>query len=202
MTSSALMHCLKAGPYERIWQSDKLIPETLREELLSAVAPLESVPDTEKDWHPGSNGQVLDLVYPSLWPVVYKRTVDRASLKPLQPRKLNTDAMFRSERFQWLPSDFHVEDDGSVRLVSPYINNVNPEDHRALAGAVTSVLEKAVPMFEWLLSDLERETPVPTRLDLKGRKFPDCIWPERVGPTHTHSVKVLSEVIVRARNPW
>lgn len=158
------------------------------------------MPDSEKNWHPGSNRQVLDLVHPSLWPVVHGRTVDQASLKPLQPRKLNTDAMFQSERFQWLPSDFHVEEDGRVRLVSPYINNVHPEDHQALVGVVTRILEKAVPMFEWVLSDLERETPVPTRLDLKGRKFPDCIWPDRVGHIYSHSMNALSDPTVPARN--
>ena len=70
-------------------------------------------------------------------------------------------------------------------LFRSYINNVHPEDHKALVGAVTRVLEKAVPMFEWVLSDLERETPVPTRLDLKGKKFPSCIWPEHVGLPYT-----------------
>ena len=159
----------------------------LRDELISAIAPHESVPDAEKDWHPGSNGQVLDLVHPSLWPVVYGRTVDRATHKPLRPRASDIDPMFKSERFQWLPSDFRVDDDGSVRLVSPYINNVHPEDHRALAEAVTRVVARAVPMFEWVLSDLERETAVPTRLDLKGKKFPGCIWPDGVGPHNTYS---------------
>ena len=170
----------KAGPYERIWQSDKLIPTSLKEELVSAVAPLETVPDAEKDWHPGSNRQVLDLVHPSLWPVVYGRTVYHTSLFPFIPRDSDIDAMFISQYFQWLPSDFHVGEDGSVRLISPYINNIHPEDHKVLTGVVTGILEKAVPMFEWVLSDLERETPVPTRLDLKGRKFPDCVWSERV----------------------
>ena len=105
-----LLPSSKAGPYERIWQSDKLIPGSLRDELVSAIAPLESVPDAEKDWHPGSNGQVLDLVHPSLWPVVYGRTVDRATHKPLRPRTSDIDPMFKSERFQWLPSDFRVDD--------------------------------------------------------------------------------------------
>ncbi len=34
--------------------------------LVRGVAILESVPDEEKDWHPGSEHQVLDLVHPSL----------------------------------------------------------------------------------------------------------------------------------------
>ena len=35
------------------------------------MTPLEQVPDKNKDWHPGSNQQVLDLVHPSLFPLVY-----------------------------------------------------------------------------------------------------------------------------------
>ena len=35
---------------------------------------LEDVPDNHKDWHLGSNGKVLDLVHPSLYPLVYGHT--------------------------------------------------------------------------------------------------------------------------------
>ena len=54
-----------------VWKSDTTVPETLRLALLKAVTPLEDVPDKEKDWHPGSNEQVLDLVHPSIYPLVY-----------------------------------------------------------------------------------------------------------------------------------
>ena len=56
-------------------KSDTIVPESLRLELQTAVAELlENVPDKYKDWHPGSNGKVLDLVHPSLYPLVYGRT--------------------------------------------------------------------------------------------------------------------------------
>lgn len=54
-----------------IFKSDSIIPEELRQSLLRAVVPLETVPDKKKDWHPGSDEQVLDLVHPSLFPLVY-----------------------------------------------------------------------------------------------------------------------------------
>ncbi|KAH9914473.1 uncharacterized protein B0H18DRAFT_1045148, partial [Fomitopsis serialis] len=76
--------------------------------------------------------------------------------------------MFRSERFQWLPSEFHVEEDGTVRL--------------ALTDIIPKVMEKAVLMYERVLSDLARETQVPTRLDLQGHKFPQCVWPDEYEP--------------------
>jgi hypothetical protein len=52
-------------------KSDTAIPVELQSSLKVGVAPLENVPSWQKDWHPGSNGQVLDLVHPSLFPLVY-----------------------------------------------------------------------------------------------------------------------------------
>lgn len=38
---------------------------------MSAQTRLEAVPDNRKDWLPGSNGTVLDIVDPSLFPLMY-----------------------------------------------------------------------------------------------------------------------------------
>ena len=35
------------------------------------------MPEDQKDWHPGSNKQVLDLVHPSLYPLVYGKTLGK-----------------------------------------------------------------------------------------------------------------------------
>ncbi|EIN07905.1 hypothetical protein PUNSTDRAFT_53245 [Punctularia strigosozonata HHB-11173 SS5] len=166
---------IEAGPYEKIWRSDQLIPPSLKASLVQAVLPLESVPDDQKDWHPGSDGQVLDLVHPSLYPIVYRWTVRTTGEIVDSP---DEDDMFTSVMFQWLPSDFDVSSDGSVRLASPYINNVHPNDHRDLMNVIPQVLQQAVPMFERVLSDLSREKPLPTRIELGDRKFPACVWPD------------------------
>lgn len=55
-------------------KSDSVIPESLKLELRAAAARLEDVPEDKKDWHPGSNQQVLDLVHPSLYPLVYGKS--------------------------------------------------------------------------------------------------------------------------------
>ncbi|KAH9914457.1 uncharacterized protein B0H18DRAFT_1125496 [Fomitopsis serialis] len=178
-------------------------------DLISAIAPLESVPDSKKDWHPGSDGKVLDLVHPSLYPVVYGRTTARGAQEPLQPRATDIIPMYRSERFQWLPSEFRVQEDGSVHLVSPYINNIHPEDHEALTAMIPEMLEKAVPLFERVLSDLARETQLPTRLDLQGHKFPQCVWPE--GPEtepemdpeiSSRNYRIYRQLLAEDRRHW
>lgn len=55
-------------------KSDTVIPPSLQQALKDAVAPLENIPEVYRDWHPGADGTVLDLVHPSLFPVVYGRT--------------------------------------------------------------------------------------------------------------------------------
>ena len=57
-----------------VFKSDHLIHEQLLSKLRCAVKPLEDVPSSERDWHPGSNKQVLDLVHPSLFPFIYGRS--------------------------------------------------------------------------------------------------------------------------------
>ncbi|TVY77977.1 hypothetical protein Focb16_v006405 [Fusarium oxysporum f. sp. cubense] len=42
---------------------DKLLTDELVAEIKSAVAPLENVPEEQKDWHPGTHHQMLDLVH-------------------------------------------------------------------------------------------------------------------------------------------
>jgi hypothetical protein len=55
-------------------KSDVAIPTSLKEALQAAARDLEDVPEKYKDWHPGSNGRVLDLVHPSLFPLIYGRS--------------------------------------------------------------------------------------------------------------------------------
>ena len=163
-----------------------LIPTSSRERLLTAVAPLETVPDSEKDWHPGSDGLVLDLVHPSLYPIVYGRTLGKmpssGTATVLEPPKFEgADPKFVSERFQWLPSDFSVDGEGKVTLTSPYINNVHPIRHKELYSVIPEILQFAIPMFERVLSDLLRPL-LPMRIATSGgqgdggEETADCIW--------------------------
>jgi hypothetical protein len=55
-------------------KSDTIISEDIRQSLKAAVRSLEDVPDIYKDYHPGSDGKVLDLVHPSLFPLIYGKS--------------------------------------------------------------------------------------------------------------------------------
>lgn len=55
-------------------KSDTLIPKELQEELVQVFQTLKADQKGNEDWHPGSNGMQLNLVHPSLYPLVWGRT--------------------------------------------------------------------------------------------------------------------------------
>ncbi|MCJ1351541.1 MAG: hypothetical protein MMC33_001525 [Icmadophila ericetorum] len=55
-------------------KSDIAVSEVLKDRLKTAAIRLEDIPFIEKDFHPGSDGKVLDLVHPSLFPLVFGRS--------------------------------------------------------------------------------------------------------------------------------
>lgn len=174
----------------------------MRDRLLAAVAPLENVPDFEKDWHPGSDDLVLDLVHPSLYPIVYGRTIGKSPESAIAavlmaPASGSINSKFESKKFQWLPSDFSVELDGKVTLISPYINNVHPARHKDLYSVIPEILQCAIPMFERVLSDLLRPL-LPMRI-VTSQQGPyeaetvDCIWEDGIPYPHSSSEEEYDE---------
>ncbi|CAE6398819.1 unnamed protein product [Rhizoctonia solani] len=158
--------------YDGIWQSDILIPIVLKEQLVEGITKLENIPEPKKNWHPRSNRQVLDLVHPSLYPIVYGRTLsypkdsdDRSPtslqlrLKPLEDslRLLWSPEDFCvSKHFQWLPTDFEISEDGiSARSLS-YINNLHPQEY-GLYKSIEELVAAYIPLFERVLTDCIRE---------------------------------------------
>ncbi|RJO76367.1 DUF4246 domain-containing protein [Nocardia panacis] len=152
---------IEVSAVDGVWQSDSLIDDELRSRLREAVRVLEQVPEAERDWHPGSNGQVLDLVHPSLFCRVRGVSGTDESAWPKKPRNAQYAV---SEKFQWLPTDVEIGADGSVDFLS-YINNVHPEDHRELAAVVPEVFARLRPLFEKVLTDLRQPRPVRIEVD-------------------------------------
>ncbi|MGW1939149.1 DUF4246 domain-containing protein [Streptomyces goshikiensis] len=156
---------VEVSAVDGVWQSDALVDDGLRSRLREAVRGLEQVPEVEKDWHPGSDGQVLDLVHPSLFCLVNEVSggPERAWLNP-------TDRYSRyefSEKFQWLPTDVDVSEDGDVAFRS-YVNNVHPEVHRELASVLPELFARLRPLFENVLTDLRHPRPLRIEADPYG----------------------------------
>lgn len=154
-------------------KSDTAISKELQDALKEAVIPLENVPAEEKDYHPGSDGKVVDLVHPSLFPVIYGRTrvipdrtigiddcLDSMGEGQLLPIPEETEASTQggpyrtlphpatlSTKFQWLPCDVKISEDGTCQILS-YINNAHPVKHRALYEVVEKILAQIIPVWE------------------------------------------------------
>ncbi|KAF7543063.1 hypothetical protein G7046_g10066 [Stylonectria norvegica] len=152
-------------------KSDRLIPADLKDALKAAVVPLEDVPASHKDWHPGSDGKVLDLVHPSLWPLLYGRShilpdknidlnncLEHCGMGVVVPipakddnPRVNVPWYARtveslSSRFQWLPCDVDLTGE-NPRIIS-YINNLHPVHHAALYPIIEKIIEKALPAWD------------------------------------------------------
>ncbi|KAJ1960083.1 hypothetical protein GGI12_003993 [Dipsacomyces acuminosporus] len=59
---------------EGVWISDSLVDKETLKELKDYAAILENVPEKNKDYHPNSNDQVLNLIHPSLFPLIYRKS--------------------------------------------------------------------------------------------------------------------------------
>ncbi|GFF36104.1 hypothetical protein IFM58399_04436 [Aspergillus lentulus] len=157
-------------------KSHTAIGEDLRQMLRDAVRPLEDVPEELKDYHPGSDDKVVDLVHPSLFPVVYGRTrilhrkligledflnhVGEGKVLAVPPEEEATATVDRdwgsvhrpySRKFQWLPCDVHFADNGECRIAS-YINNLHPKKHQPLYQVIEKILTQTIPLWNKTLT--------------------------------------------------
>ncbi|KOG56715.1 hypothetical protein ADK75_07055 [Streptomyces virginiae] len=156
---------IEVSAVDGVWQSDTLVDDKLSSRLREAVRVLEEVPEEERDWHPGSGGQVLDLVHPSLFCLV--RDVSGA---PEGAWRNPTDRWSKyefSEKFQWLPTDVDVADDGGATFRS-YVNNVHPETHHELAAVLPDLFARMLPLLERVLTDLRHPRPLRIEPDPYG----------------------------------
>lgn len=150
-----------------VFKSDTAVSQTLRDALRKAAAPLE---EGDKDWHPGSDDKVLDLVHPSLWPLVYGRThvlkdkeinldncldaygsgdaLPLPTNEPEQENKWGPPAVERllSTKFQWLPAEVEFVDN-KAKFTS-YINNLHPKHQAEVYPVVEDLLTAAMPLFQ------------------------------------------------------
>lgn len=153
-----------------------IISEDPKEELEATVRPLENVPDQLKDWHPGFDEKVLDLAYPSLFPLLCSRTRvlptgsvglrDRAEScnkdevapilkdEEVKVQRLNASlrqlslgqVKFWSMRFQWLLYDVQFAEGDKVKITS-YINNLHPVHHEKLYTVIENFIVKSIPLW-------------------------------------------------------
>ncbi|CAL9335204.1 DUF4246 domain-containing protein [Streptomyces sp. enrichment culture] len=190
---------IEVSGVDGVWQSDALVDSELGSRLREAVRVLEEVPEAEKDWHPGSDGQVLDLVHPSLFCLV--RDVSGA---PEEAWRNPTDRYSKyefSERFQWLPTDIEVSDDGDVTFRS-YVNNVHPEKHRELASVLPDVFARMRPLLENVLTDLRHPRPLRIEADPFGWYDSEPEYPDKNSYSDDDAYQEAVEAWEEAQDAW
>ncbi|KAF9776876.1 hypothetical protein IL306_004882 [Fusarium sp. DS 682] len=164
-------------------KSDRLLTTELTEKLKAAAAQLEDVPENQRDWHPGSDDKVLDLVHPSLWPLVFGQsrilpdkyvTIDKCLdycgageiiPEPYRPHLRQPDG-FRSFaedadkkalslRYQWLPCD--VDLTGDRPRIKSYINNLHPVQNTSIYSLIEEIIEKSLPAWDIVCRSARKE---------------------------------------------
>ncbi|MGW2780328.1 DUF4246 domain-containing protein [Streptomyces populi] len=191
---------VEVSAVDGVWQSDTLVDDELGSRLREAVRVLEQVPEAEQDWHPGSDGQVLDLVHPSLFCLVRE-----ASGAPERAWRNPTDRYSKyefSEKFQWLPTDVDVSDDGDVVFRS-YVNNVHPETHRELASVLPDLFASMRPLLENVLTDLRHPRPLRIEADPYGwyeSQEPD--YPDKSSYSDREAYTEAVRVWEKAQDDW
>jgi hypothetical protein len=182
---------LEMSTVDDVWQSDELISHHIKEVLVTCVKHLENIPDKEKDWHPGTNKQILDLVHPSLFCYVNQMTsvindenriinVDNAlehigdgeiininigASSSKAPWQSFPGDYTRSDIYQWLPSEFNVSNDGQVKIET-YINNLHPIENKELYHVIEQIFECFIPLFNKVLTDLINYKDKPDRISV------------------------------------
>lgn len=133
-----------------VYKSDTAVPHHTKLALQHAVRALEDVPEEEKDWHPGSDGKVLDLVHPSLFPLVYGTT--RVLALGSKPTSLD-DCIERCGEGEVAP----VPTDSTTSQSALTYNDANKAQYDEAAWS---------RKFQWL----------PAEVDISGDK-PKCVIP-------------------------
>ncbi|RDB21416.1 hypothetical protein Hypma_011642 [Hypsizygus marmoreus] len=187
-------------------KSDTAVPNSLKEDLKRAAASLEGVPVWQQDWHPGSNEKVLDLVHPSLFPLIYGRSrilptalvslddcIERCGegeIVPIPPEKetyLVPDGWHFtrpfSSQFQWLPCDVDISGGNRAVRITSYINNLHPGRNKDLYSVLEKLIACAIPLWNLTLTPLK----APCFAYYTRIRYYNCEYdpkPEQVLPTH------------------
>ncbi|KAK2764408.1 hypothetical protein FQN54_009102 [Arachnomyces sp. PD_36] len=153
-------------------KSDQVIPESLQHQLKALVTRMEDVPDFKKDYHPGSNDLVLDLVHPSLFPLVYGRS--RILPDSLVTLKNYMNKCGEGEVLEVPPSDASDALLERQRGTQPYSRS-----------------------FQWLPCDVEfvAEEGVSKDADDQREEHPKCKITSYINNLHPHSHRELYECI-------
>lgn len=154
----------KAGVKNSEWYKELQKTRTANRQEYSCEDYNCNKPDCEGHYDFNDADLVLDLVHPSMYPIVYNETkyvpggfelndairnIGKGEPIPPPPGVAAWNCVEKritSERFQWLPTEFVIDDDGTAHVDS-YINNLHPEHHKELYKSIEEVFTKCIPLL-------------------------------------------------------
>ncbi|KAH7126646.1 hypothetical protein B0J11DRAFT_549549 [Dendryphion nanum] len=167
-----------------------------------AVQPLQNLPDDKKDWHPKSNDQVLNLVHPSLFPLIYGKTrvlsqggqvgvenfldsYGKGDILPQQELQVRGDPediqqAKWSTKFQWLPCEVEFTGEGNSVKITSYINNLHPLHHQDLYRVIEKLISISIEPWNQAILIHEDGGRVPPRIRTYGSEWDPSLpeWAE------------------------
>ncbi|KAI0692942.1 hypothetical protein BC835DRAFT_1276765 [Cytidiella melzeri] len=151
--------------FDRIWQTSEPLPLELTNSLIEQAAALTAKPD-------------MDLVDPYAYSIVYGRTPRLTSDNILQETSIPKAWYYAfSTRFSCLPTSFRIaaEVEPCRATALGYINGIPPH-MPSMSANIESVLSRAVPLLEHVLTDLHRDNPLRHRIS-GSCKYLECDEP-------------------------
>ena len=158
----------RPAPVDGVFESDGAVPPDALAALRNGADQLAA--DGPRDVHPGSNGLVIDLVHPSLYPFI-EGLSDISNLSDAggeivallpsmhqltRPRKRRRNPLDVVSKYQWLPTLFRVSNNGTVSAAS-YINNLNGSRYPEMVSGIERALSACLPLLEEVLTELRRD---------------------------------------------
>ncbi|GMM37517.1 hypothetical protein DASC09_048420 [Saccharomycopsis crataegensis] len=179
---------LKICMDDRICSSETLVNGKIKANLKTQSIELEKSFGDKIDYHPGSQNQVIDLVHPSLFPLVYGKSQsidpDTKEISVIDysedivgdpDHKYKGFQFFGSKNFQWLPTIFELSHDKKRYEITSYINNLEPKSFKDLYKTIEDVFNASIPALNFVLSRLCSpeyiRIPVPGQLEVYTEKF-------------------------------
>lgn len=120
---------------------DRLFPQPLSRSLETHLDAL--LHEMPLDLHPGSEGQVVDLIHPSLFPYI-------SGLTQVSDEEAFSECESIEGDYCWLPSEFDVDESGNVTIES-YINNLDRMKYSELYLDIAQVFQAMLPLYEEIM---------------------------------------------------
>ncbi|KAJ3149361.1 hypothetical protein HDU89_003723 [Geranomyces variabilis] len=155
--------------------ADDAVPNDLRRDLAQSLNAIAA--KGKNEFHPWTNGKVLDVIHPSFFPFVkgvshvvdhplygenededdeddeYDGETNRPPPPVRRPSLPHAPPRISPllAKYHWLPSDVQVSPEGAVRFASP-IPQLDGPQHVALHAQVAALLTGCIPLWERTLS--------------------------------------------------